>query len=186
MQKYQSLRRNLKLITFNCECELFNLNFLILICLFFRPQNGIVKFTNKTESYENQKNFDNETFATLQLRATNLPENYHRGIEKSLINYNNHFRILDDDFKWYYASWFVTYYNVLYEPLEMFIGRCREHGILEYMRKRHFPASLKFDNDHGPKVLTMQILSAGFVVWISCVAISIIVFILEHCIFSFM
>jgi hypothetical protein len=149
-----------------------------------RHKYGDIIFRNKTEVYENQKEFDNETFATLQLRVTNLPDNYHRGIEQSLINYNSHFRVLDDDFKWYYASWFVTYYNVLYEPMEKFIGQCREHGILDYMRRRHFPAPVKLDNDRGPKVLTMQVLSAGFIVWICCVAVSIVIFVLEHLTFQ--
>lgn len=69
--------------------------------------------------------------------------------------------------------------SLLYEPLYKFILEYYQHGLFAYSESKWMPTSLGTYNDDGPQVLTLQMLSAGFVVWLACVVISAVVFLLE-------
>lgn len=83
--------------------------------------------------------------------------------------------ILDDDYRWRPACWLIQPFSHIYEMVEEFILQCHQHGIVE-----HWQNILDTDKNEvimdEPRKLTLEILSAGFILWLITVAISIIVF----------
>lgn len=78
---------------------------------------------------------------------------------------------------------FLTYYRgYLNEVFEKFILEAHQHGIIEFCYRQvyHFP---DVSVEKFPIILTMQILSAGFYIWLGSIVIACIVFIGEHVIF---
>jgi hypothetical protein len=89
--------------------------------------------------------------------------------------------IFKDDYAWTTTSWGVHPNSLMYETLENFILELHQHGHLN----RLISVYSHRENDHkhidsGPQILTMHILSAGFIVWIVTVFLSSISFICEH------
>lgn len=85
---------------------------------------------------------------------------------------------------------FVNYQSFVFEPLQDFILRCLEFGIIDIFESNYthllnqnsnvyYEEALK-KSESEPKVLTMQMLEAGFVLWIALIPLSFIVFIGEH------
>lgn len=92
------------------------------------------------------------------------------------------FRLIDtasnDNGQFDLFPWYVKINSQLYENVENFITRCRENGVTEFLQKQQFPKVWQYQKD-GPQVLTMQILSAGFYVWIGTICIAVLIFVLE-------
>lgn len=77
-------------------------------------------------------------------------------------------------------SWLLNRSNFLIDSINKFLMECEQHGFYQkfYNDRFHYVPSLSDEND--PQKLTLDILSAGFIVWIVTVAIACIVFIIEH------
>lgn len=73
--------------------------------------------------------------------------------------------------------------SFLYENLENFLVRCHENGMISYFQKQEFEEIREKLEDPDPQILTTQILSAGFLVWLGSVVVCIIVFLFEHVVF---
>lgn len=87
--------------------------------------------------------------------------------------------VLEDDYAWLKNSWVLKKFSYLYEPLSSFISQIYEHGIYDYIERREIWHFEKPEDEDPRKVLTIEMLSAGFVIWLCCVLVSIIVFICE-------
>lgn len=58
---------------------------------------------------------------------------------------------------------------------------CEQHGFTDYLYNSQFISVPHFSTTSpDPKKLTMEILSAGFYVWIGTVFVACIVFVIEH------
>lgn len=88
-------------------------------------------------------------------------------------------KIFKDDYMWVGSSWLVTPNSFLCEELERFILELHQHGIIKHF---HSLVSLPKvpEPESDPKKLTMYMLSAGFIVWISTVVVACLGFIGEH------
>lgn len=90
-------------------------------------------------------------------------------------------KIFDEDYEVNEKVWIVhKETQEIFKILEKFILEAHQHGII-----RHFENLVELNEipkppDPDPKVLTMEILSAGFIVWLVTVIISCISFIGEH------
>lgn len=88
----------------------------------------------------------------------------------------SNFKMLDEDFVWTFSQYYLTRNSYLHEILENFILELYQHGFMENMtestQKLYFP-------EEEPTVLTLEILSAGFFIWLGSVAVAILAFILE-------
>lgn len=122
--------------------------------------------------------FGNETFAYVVFKIVQNIYHIVTPEDKTWEQAYTNFRILDDVYKWNFAHWFVRPFSFIYEPLEKFILESHQHGILDYLKKKYFPLTKNLEVE-GPKVLTFEMLSAGFYLWMTCVLISIIIFVLE-------
>lgn len=87
---------------------------------------------------------------------------------------------LDDNFEWHLSSWIVSPFSHVYKTVEEFVLRCHENGIIEHFIDIIFIDDTKIIPEDPRKPLTMHMLIAGFLVWISCVALVWLVFIGEH------
>lgn len=88
-------------------------------------------------------------------------------------------KVLDDNYRWLTASWLTMPLSHTFKPIEMFILRCHENGIIEYWTEMFYQDRSKEIKD-DPKKLTMDIMSAGFYIWLGSVAVACLVFIGEH------
>lgn len=80
-------------------------------------------------------------------------------------------------------SWMVKIHSNLYENLENFITRCHENGIISYFQQQDFEQITEKLEDPNPQVLTMPILSAGFLIWLAAVGSCCVVFVIELLVF---
>lgn len=94
----------------------------------------------------------------------------------------NRFRILNDDLWLHFQPFLVKPFSILHEQLDIFIQQCYQHGFFVYLQSKYLPPLLS-NRKEGPRVLTMQMLSAGFTIWLAAVLCSIIVFIIEHIVY---
>lgn len=93
--------------------------------------------------------------------------------------YESDMRILNDDFSVQFDYILVIYQSFIYETLNDFILRCNEHGFTKIYKSLYCDQPI-IKNHDKPVVLTMQMLSAGFYLWLCSVAVACIVFICEH------
>lgn len=81
--------------------------------------------------------------------------------------------------------WYVKPGSFLVETFDKFILEMHQHGILKHLEDRDKPQKVAKPEEAGPQILTMYMLSAGFIVWISTVAFACLVFACEHIHFKF-
>jgi hypothetical protein len=87
-------------------------------------------------------------------------------------------KIFKDDYMWVGSSWLVTPNSFLCEALERYILELHQHGIIQHFHDLVSSPKVP-ESESDPQVLSMYILSAGFIVWIVTVAMACIVFIIE-------
>lgn len=69
--------------------------------------------------------------------------------------------------------------SFIYESLSKFILQYYQHGLMAYLESKWFPGNYAEVDEDEAQVLTIGMLSAGFIVWLVCVLISCVVFLIE-------
>jgi beta-lactamase regulating signal transducer with metallopeptidase domain len=77
-------------------------------------------------------------------------------------------------------SWLMKQSSFLVESFNKFIMECEQHGFTDYFYKSQFVDVPYSPDKPDPQILTLDILSAGLIVWIVSVLIACIVFGCEH------
>lgn len=70
--------------------------------------------------------------------------------------------------------------SFMYQPMNRKVVQFFESGIASHEVSKYRYIK-KFEDDSGPKVLTLEHLDAGFYIWLVCIAAATLVFILELC-----
>jgi len=121
------------------------------------------------------------------------PESYQNGTVFALIadrsqwesdlksNFKNtsKFKIMDDDYLWLTSAWNVYPFSFLYESMNNFILGMHQHGHIIHFERLKAPSKVQID-DPEPEVLTMFMLSAGFIVWLTTISFGFVAFVCEH------
>jgi hypothetical protein len=90
-------------------------------------------------------------------------------------------KILNEDYEVNELVWFINKETQeVYENLERFILELHQHGIIKHFENVAEMNEIPKPPDPDPQVLTMHMLSAGFIVWLATVTISCVVFMVEH------
>lgn len=142
------------------------------------------------EILANHLKYENDTFAYLFKRYPFTQAQFTYGFLKPM-KYDlfpeyklnpSLLRFMEDDYRIAPVPWHMPRVGAIiffYQHLEKFILEAHQHGIVEHFRRKWTPRSLEPDPSE-PKVLTMYMLSAGFILWLGSVAVACIVFIFEH------
>lgn len=91
--------------------------------------------------------------------------------------------IMDDDYLWLTSCWILQPFTFIIQPIERFILELHQHGIITHFENLKSLKEVPKPEDPEPEILTLQMLSAGFIVWISTFIFVIIAFITEHIVF---
>lgn len=132
---------------------------------------------------QRQRSFGNESFA-MHLRfpygiSTKRFTTNFKGNEKQLKNSGKFMTWLEDYFQCSLVSFPVKRNSKIFEPLQKFILEFYQHGHLAFSETKWLPSMSGADEEDEPQVLTMKMLTAGFIIWLVCVMICTTVFILE-------
>lgn len=127
--------------------------------------------------------YDNETFAILHQITSNTPTVPQEIIINSdFENSTKIYKDISDNFVAIENFYITRPLNVLvhpdsvfYEKLDKHILECLQHGLLN--TKPNEPAE-KSSNE--PQVLTLQLLEAGFFIWLCSILLACVAFICEH------
>jgi hypothetical protein len=85
-----------------------------------------------------------------------------------------------DNHKMRLVPW-VTYTNsFLFESLANFVLEMHQFGFIDHFVSLNMPSEIPKPEDPGPQILTMYMLSAGFIVWVVTFVVASISFIFEH------
>lgn len=82
-----------------------------------------------------------------------------------------------------YIGFAVEDNSFLFHATNKIVVRFVESGLAQGLvdRNRRIHDVKKYEDDKGPKVLTLEHLGAGFCVWLACIAVAFIAFIIEIC-----
>lgn len=134
---------------------------------------------NSTLNFYKERDFENfGRFAMIATRSSwdQYDWEFYKAGEKNLIS--SQMKIFENDYLWVGSSWLVQPNNFIGETLDKYILELHQHGIIEhYLDLVSLPKVPEFEKD--PEKLTMFMLSAGFLVWITAVSIACIEFICE-------
>lgn len=111
----------------------------------------------------------------------------HDVVHLQAMNTNGSFlkRILKERFitemhVWYFPSFSAKLLNIINRKLQqLFVGGLIEYYNAEYKELINIKRYKHLQDSTGPKVLTMEHLSAGFIVWLVSVVLAIIIFVTE-------
>lgn len=98
---------------------------------------------------------------------------YERGLKKKPPYAVLKERVITD-----YISFVLHKNSFMFWPMSRKVDQFTEHGLAQNMTNTYQDIK-KYWDDVGPKVLTLEHLRAGFLVWLACVAFAIIVFLCE-------
>jgi hypothetical protein len=136
-------------------------------------------FQSSTEFYDQLEVFqkdESQRYAFLVQR-----EDFQNGdgFGHSFFHFYKGMNILKEDYVLLTSSWLVTPESNLYETVQDFLLKMHEHGFIKHFdeMQHSFPVS---EDGQGPQVLTMYMLSAGFIVWLATILLACIAFICEH------
>jgi hypothetical protein len=79
-------------------------------------------------------------------------------------------------------SWLIRRSDYLIHSVNKFLMECEQHGLKEYFYNNQFEAVSPPEKSR-PKVLTMNVLSAGFIIWLASVLVACVIFIIELIVF---
>lgn len=92
----------------------------------------------------------------------------------------NYVKILEETFQWYLHCLLMRQNSFLNEPLSKFVLEYYQHGLLAHAESKWSPKAIgRIEKNDEPKVLTLEMLSAGFILWLLIVMLSLVVFICE-------
>lgn len=133
--------------------------------------------------FQNQINYGNESFGLTVDRNM-----FWSWIGWFTAGYNlnpmQSFKILDDDIIQMPVFLYVNSRAIISENFNNFILLCHQHGICQYFQSLTFLSDLSTKEFQKPQVLTMEKLSAGFLVWIGSVVVACLVFFCELLVFK--
>lgn len=92
---------------------------------------------------------------------------------------NKDLHMLSDDANSYFMCWFTYKQSIMFDSLQKFILEVHQHGFVSHFERKNTPRAADIPEDE-PKVLTMQMLSAGFGLWLGSIIIAIVAFFGEH------
>lgn len=70
--------------------------------------------------------------------------------------------------------------SLLHESMCIFVLEYHQHGLMLYLEMRYYEERMSSDDcNDEPQVLTVEMMSAGFIIWLVCILICIIVFLSE-------
>lgn len=147
-----------------------------------------IKISNIREKIRHHISYENDTFAwevnkdELAFGTRKIRKMIEIGKEKLLGNSHSvskMFKVVEGT-RSFPLSWLMKRSTFLIDSFNKFLMECEQHGFTDYLYKSQFidvpPPSTKPD----PQKLTMDILSAGFYVWLATVLAACVVFIIEH------
>lgn len=132
---------------------------------------------------ERQRKYDNGSFALPMMFPYGISRNRFstnfKGSPEQLQNSRKFMTFLEDYSKCFLMNLPIIRSSVLYEPMYKFILLFHQHGHMTFAELKWMPIPNNADDEDEPQVLTINMLAAGFVVWLICVMISIITFVFE-------
>lgn len=152
------------------------------------------EFVKQMRSHELNQN---ETFAFLYEDITSklvLPSIYAITNLHSYIIFTNisqNFVILEEAYFTKTIPLYVAHQNYIFEPLQDFILRYREYGLELNLKPSYHTKKLTYDleqlislrresNPSEPKILTLNMLQAGFAIWFALIPVACVIFLGEH------
>lgn len=149
--------------------------------IFFRSRKNVIIGDHPAFNFQFEEHhlYKNQTFAFLAAKVESQVIGTSEFNQKIM---NADMKILEDDYFVNYEYLFVLPGSFIYEPLSKFIMRFNQHGFtkrLEYWLVHHNLTKTVFDEK---QTLTLQILSAGFILWLCSVLIACLLFIVEYCV----
>lgn len=90
----------------------------------------------------------------------------------------NQATIFKDDYYFLTSCWFMDFQNFLYDDIEMLILQFHQHGIIKRYESFAKLPPIPPQEDQ-PQILTLYMLSAGFIVWCVTVLLACLTFIGE-------
>lgn len=150
------------------------------VSVFRDPRFKKVHALTKRLAMQNQYHHDNDTFAIICTQRYDGPFKYNhiksRQNVEFVANSYKYLKPIEDGQNWFKRYIMIRKFGYLYEIFEMFMLRIHQNGI--HMKLTNHDQN--FPDLVDPKVvLTLQMLSAGFYLWLFCVAMSCIVFLCE-------
>lgn len=122
--------------------------------------------------------YNNDSFAVPVDHQISLTDTYY-------LNLTKNFRTLDDDIITYPIVFYTHAKSFISEMFDKLILDLHQHGFLVHLKSKYVDrTNYNSHEENEPKVLTIEKLSAGFLVWIGCVAVASIVFIAELILFN--
>lgn len=133
---------------------------------------------NDTDKYlarfQNQLDYENDTFGITTDR--HMFWSWQANLGKDVLKA---FKLLDDDIVQMPLFLYFNTRALVSESFSNFILLCHQHGICDYFQSLVFLAEPNKDEPEKPQILTMQKLSAGFLVWFGSVFVACLVFVCE-------
>lgn len=170
------------------------------MCYSYLSTSSFSKWTQNEVELENEllvrkmKNhflYHNESFALLYETYTSKNalsprvQYYSNGTAYTFTHISQNFIILEEAYFFKIIPLHVAHQNIMFEPLQDFILKYREHGFDEYidraiwyiMESRNLVK--KYFDSSDPKVLTLKMLEAGFIIWMALIPLACLVFLGE-------
>jgi hypothetical protein len=123
------------------------------------------------------------TFAMYILRSDfDAPRNENDHINK---NYYKRMKTFKENHKMIGMNWKVNQFSQIYDQIEKFVLEAHQHGLVQYHISKYTPLPAPNPPPPGPQVLTIYMLSAGFIVWLVTVLAACLMFVFEHIYFYF-
>lgn len=87
--------------------------------------------------------------------------------------------VLNEDLRTHHEVFIVRSESYIIDVLNDFILRCHQHGFFKYFESQYFETPEIIVED-ARKILTFNMLSAGFYLWLISIVVACLVFIVEH------
>lgn len=132
---------------------------------------------NRQRQYGNEsfalsmRNFHSANTRRMDANFNSLPDYFH--------NSGKFMTYLEETTDWMLLCLPIKRNSFLYEPLNKFVLEFYQHGLFAHSESKWNPAYLGPDEEDGPQVLTMRMLSAGFIIWMICIICCLVVFFIE-------
>lgn len=142
--------------------------------------NGDKFFHTLFNIFNEQSKFRNQSLAYITMRMR-LDLYFPESVDENFrITIHSIAKLLDDDYRTLYIGWKInTEKYFLFEPMEKFILESHQHGIIEYFVRKYQPQQIDLTEDPR-RVLTMDMLSAGWYLFLGGICVSSIAFLGEH------
>lgn len=99
---------------------------------------------------------------------------------------NKNLKLFKSDYLSTSSSWTLQPNDFLYHILQNFILEIHQHGFMIHFESLYNPHTLPKPEETEPKILTLQILSAGFIVWLFTIIMACFSFFFEISVFHFL